>query len=545
MLSLRAKLLDMEAGLGVVVLHEQDADELGVHVEDRVRVSTSKAKIVAVVNVTNKLVQPGEIGASIEVKEKLGLKSGVGVQVSAASRPSSVDFIKKKMAGKQLSPKELYAIVDDVVAGNLSPVEMTAFVTTEYIQDMSMDEVMALTRRMADSGDKLKLDVHPTLDIHSIGGIPGNKYALVTVPIVAAAGLVVPKTSSRAITSSAGTADVMEVLANVTLSLDEIKEIIQRVGAVLAWGGAVKLAPADDIIITAERKIGVDPKCQMLASVLAKKLAVNADNVLIDIPTGPGAKVEKAEAARSLAHEFMELGRRLEMRVETVITYGGQPLGYAIGPALEAREALETLMGRGPGSLIEKSTSLAGIMLELGGVASIGTGEQMAHKILASGKAWKKMREIIEAQGGDPNVKPENIPIGEKKETVVAPSSGYITRIDNHRITKIARAAGAPRDKGAGAVILLKEGRKVNKGDPLFEIYAEHEKKLDDAILESKKFFPIKIEGMVLERVSHKIRERLENEVASTGKSGSGGWRGGWPIPAGRVRQCTEKSKDS
>lgn len=503
-ITLKAKPLDMETGRNIVVLHEQDAEELGHFAGDRVKLTTPKATLVAIANTTKRMVQRGEVGTFIEITEALGLKLGNPVSVTLVPRPKSVAFIKKKMVGEQLAAEEIYTIVDDIVAGNLSSTEMSAFVVSECIQGMTTDEIVALTQRMTSSGDRLELDISPVLDVHSIGGVPGNKYSLITVPIVAAAGLVVPKTSSRAITSAAGTADVMEVLTNVTLSMDEIKRIVQKVGAVLAWGGAVRLAPADDIIIGVERMLGVDPRCQLLASVMSKKLAGGADRILIDIPTGPGAKVEVMDQARSLAHDFMELGRRLDVQVEVAITYGGQPVGYAVGPALEAREALETLRGNGPGSLVEKATSLAGIMLELGGVAISGMGRQMACEILNSGKANQKMCEIIEAQGGNPDVKPGEIPIGDKKEVILAPHDGYVTHIDNGSINEIARAAGAPRNKGAGLRVILKEGRKVSKGEPLLEIYAEHETKLGEALAIAKHRPPIKIEGMVLEKLTHR-----------------------------------------
>lgn len=502
--NLKVKPLEMETGRNIVVLHEEYARELGLYAGDRVKLILPKTTLTAITDVTSRIVQPGEIGTFVEVTKALDLKAGDTVSLAHAPHPQSIDFIKKKMDGQQLTNEEVFAIVDDIVAGNLSSSEMTAFITAQYIRDMTMSEIVALTRRMADSGDKLELDVSPVLDVHSIGGVPGNKYALVTVPIVAAAGLTVPKTSSRSITSPAGTADVMEVLAGVSLGLEEIKEIVQKVGAVLAWGGAVRLAPADDIIIGAERRLGVDPHCQLLAGVMSKKLAVGADHVLIDVPTGPGVKAESLDDARNWAHDFMELGHKLGLQVETAITYGGQPVGYAVGPALEAREAIETLLGKGPGSLIEKATSLAGIMLESGGVAMNGAGRQMAVEILNSGRAYQKMREIIEAQGGDPDVKPEDLPIGDKKEIVLAPHDGYITHIDNQSITAIGRLSGAPRDKGAGFKIMLKKGHKVNKGEPLFEIYAEHEKKLDDALAIAKRYPPIKIESILMEKLTYR-----------------------------------------
>lgn len=505
-LTLKVKPLDMETGRNIVVLHEDDAEELGHFAGDRVKLSTPGGTIVAIANATRRMVKQGELGAFVEVTEALGLKQGDVVKVALAPRPHSVTAIKKKMAGQQLSSEEIGAIIRDIVAENLTTTEMTAFVVAEYIKGMTTDEVVALTQHMVGTGDRLELDIKPVLDVHSIGGVPGNKYALVVVPIVAAAGLTVPKTSSRAITSGAGTADVMEVLANVTLGLDEIKRIVTKVGAVLAWGGAVRLAPADDIIIRTERMLGVDPRCQLLASVMSKKLAVGADNIVVDIPTGPGSKVERMEDARNLAHEFIELGHKLGVQVESAITYGGQPVGYAIGPALEAREALETLRGNGPSSLIEKAVSLSGIMLELGGVAAPGLGRETAMEILKSGKAHQKMREIIEAQGGNPDVKPEDIPIGDKKEILLAPHSGYVKHIYNKCINDVARAAGAPRDKGAGLRILMKEGRKVDKGEPLLEIYAGHETKLDEALAIAKRNPPVKIEGMLLEKMGGRPR---------------------------------------
>jgi AMP phosphorylase len=505
-LRLKAKPLDMEAGRNVVVLHEDDASELGHFPGDRVRILTPRTTMVAIANTAKRMIQRGELGTSVEVTGSLGLRPGDIVEVTLASRPRSLAAIKKKMDGQQLSPDEIGLIVKDIVSDSLTATEIAAFAVAEHIKGMNMDEIVALIHHMVETGDKLDLETKPILDVHSIGGVPGNKYALITVPIVAAAGLTVPKTSSRAITSGAGTADVMEVLANVTLSLDEIKKIVTKVGAVLAWGGAVNLAPADDIIISAERMLGIDPRCQLLASVMSKKIAVGADHILIDIPVGPGAKVEAMDKAHGLAHDFIELGHKLNVQVEVALTYGGQPVGYAVGPALEAREALETLRGGGPGSLIEKAVGLAGIMLELGGAASMGLGRQIAMELLKSGKAYQKMREIIEAQGGDPNVMPEDIPVGNKMETIPAPSSGYVTQIYNQRINEVVRAAGAPRDKGAGVRILMKEGRKVEKGEPLLEIYAEHETKLSEALAVAKRSPPLKIEGMLLEKLSGRPR---------------------------------------
>ncbi len=498
---LKVKPLEAEVGGREIVLHADDARELGLYAGARAKITPGKKDIIAIADITKKLVKPGEVGTFFELTEELKLKPGSEVRVVCAARPDSLRFVKKKMRGEILNDKEIRTIVEDIVEGKLSPLEMAAFVSTQYIRGMSMQEIASLARAMVETGERLEIDIEPIFDVHSIGGVPGNKYSLITVPIAAAAGLTVPKTSSRAVTSPAGTADVVETFANVELSLEEIKKNLKKVGAVLAWGGAVSLAPADDLLINVERPLGLDPRCQLLASVLSKKLAVGVDRLLIDIPTGAGAKIESMEEARYLAHDFMNLGHELNIQVETAITYGGQPVGYVVGPALEAREAFETLNGNGPNSLVEKATSLAGMMMETAGVAPQGTGKSMALEILESGKALKKMQEIVEAQGGDPKVKPEDIPIGSNVEEIVSPSSGYIKRIDNKMIVNICRAAGAPRDKGAGIRLFMKEGRRVKEGEVLLEIYADHGKKLSDAVRLAEECPPIIVESMLIGRV--------------------------------------------
>ncbi|MEM1689671.1 MAG: AMP phosphorylase [Candidatus Hadarchaeales archaeon] len=506
-ITLRIKPLDIETGKPIAIMHEEDAEKIGHVAGSRIKVYSQKGTFTIITNTTRNLVAPGELGTCKEATCEIGLEAGSEVKVTLAPRPASANAIKKKLDGKVLTQQEIDSIIRDIVADNLTATELAAFVTAVYTRGMTVDEIVFMVRSMVESGEKLEIERRPILDVHSIGGVPGNKYALLTVPIVSAAGLTVPKTSRRAITSAAGTADVMEVLAPVSLELEEIKAIVEKIGAVLVWGGALRLAPADDIIIRAERVLAIDPTPQLLASVMAKKLAVGAEKIVIDTPTGSGAKVETIEEARRLAHDFIELARRLGVQLEAAITYGGQPIGYAVGPALEAREALETLMGmNGPGSLIEKATGLAGLMLELGGITPIGFGKQMALEILKSGKAYEQMKRIIEAQGGDPNVKIDDIPVGDKVEVLRAPVSGYIKQIDNHRINEIARAAGAPEHKGAGIKLLMKEGRKVEKGDPILEIYAEHESKLDEALDLARTHPPVRIEGMLIERISHSPR---------------------------------------
>ncbi|MCE8429028.1 MAG: AMP phosphorylase, partial [Candidatus Methanoperedens sp.] len=394
------------------------------------------------------------------------------------------------------------AIVQDIVRDNLTEIELSAFVTASYIHGMSTDEIEWLTRAMIDTGEKIEFDTHPIMDKHSIGGVPGNKISLLVVPIIAANGLLIPKTSSRAITGAAGTADLMEVLAPVEFSADEIKEITERVGGVIVWGGATNIAPADDKLIHVEYPLSIDPRCQLLASIMAKKGSVGADCVVIDIPTGAGTKIPTIQEGKKLARDLIELGERLGMSVECAMTYGASPVGRTIGPVIEVREALKVLETmQGPNSLIEKSTGLAGILLEMGGAAARGRGKELAMETLRSGKALSKLKEIIEAQGGNPNITHSDISPGEHRGELIAPADGYIIEFDNKRIVEIARIAGAPIDKGSGIWINKKKGELVKKGEPLITIFADKSWKLTNALKSAEKDIPIIVEGMLLERV--------------------------------------------
>ncbi|NJD77081.1 MAG: AMP phosphorylase [Candidatus Methanoperedens sp.] len=499
-MELKVQQLQIKAGKFKIVLNPEDAKELGVLEGDRVQLK-DHSYLTAVVE-TGNMIPKGTVGVYQECCEKMGPVCPLVVNIIPTSRPSSVGFIKKMMDRQKLTQEEIYQIVQDIVRDNLTEIEMSAFVTTSYIHGMTTDEVEWLTRAMIDTGEKIEFDTHPIMDKHSIGGVPGNKISLLVVPIVAANGLLIPKTSSRAITGAAGTADLMEVLAPVEFTADEIKTITEEIGGVIAWGGATNIAPADDKLIRSEYPLSIDPRCQLLASIMAKKGAVGADCVVIDIPTGAGTKVPSMQEGKKLARDLIELGERLGMSVECAMTYGASPVGRTIGPAIEVREALKVLETmQGPNSLIEKSTALAGILLEMGGAAAKGRGKEQAMETLRSGKALKKLKEIIEAQGGNPNITHTDIKPGEYKADLASPADGYIIEFGNKRIVEIARIAGAPKDNGAGVWIHKKKGEMVKKGEPLITIFADKNWKLSNALKSAEKDFPLIVEGMLLERV--------------------------------------------
>ena len=315
---------------------------------------------------------------------------------------------------------------------------------------------------MISTGKTLDFGPGPILDKHSVGGIPGDKTSMLVVPIVAAAGFTIPKTSSRAITSPAGTADRVETLCPVNLSIKEIKEVVKKTNGCLVWGGSLELAPADDLFIQVEYPLGIDP--MLLPSILSKKKAIGATHVVIDIPTGMGAKIKTRTEAYTLASDFVDLGKRLGLNIQCALTFGEQPLGCGIGPALEAREALTTLMGGGPPDLREKAVSLASMLFEMVGVEN---PRGMAEEMIDSGKAMKKMREIIAAQGGNPSVKPEDLPVGPESAVVRSDDAGKVLWLSTDDIVRIAREAGAPKEKGAGVVLHAKLGGNVHKNGVL------------------------------------------------------------------------------
>ena len=256
---------------------------------------------------------------------------------------------------------------------------------------------------------------------------------MLVVPIVAAAGFTIPKTSSRAITSPAGTADRVETLCPVNLSIQEIKDVVTKTVGV--WFGAEPWSslPPMTLFIQVEYPLGIDP--MLLPSILSKKKAMGATHVVIDIPTGMGAKIKTRTEAYSLASDFVDLGKRLGLNIECALTFGDQPLGCCIGPALEASEALTTLMGGGLPDLRDKAISLAGMLFEMVGVEN---GRAKAEEMLDSGKAEVKMREIIAAQGGNPKVKPDDLPVGTEHAEVLSEHAGKVIWLSTDDIVRIA-----------------------------------------------------------------------------------------------------------
>ena len=477
-MKLVAKPIGLEAsGKAVVILHVDDAAELGTRSSGRVRLRYEQKGLTALVNTTSRVVGKGKIGVFEEVQDALGLRGGELVNIDIASPPTSLTYIRNRLEGRKLASGEIAEIIRDTVRGDLSEIEIASFVTSLNTFHLDLDEATSLSLAMVESGKILELNRKPIVDKHSIGGVPGDKTTLIVVPILAACDLTIPKSSSRAITSAAGTADRAEVLMPVNLEIDQVKRVVEKAGGCIVWGGALQMAPADDIFIQVEYPLSIDPL--LLPSILSKKKAVGAEYVVIDIPIGMSAKVKTIPDARLLARDFLELGKRLGMKIQCAITNGNQPVGHAIGPALEAKEAFEVVTRkRSVADLLDKATDIAGMIIEMTVDAN---GKKTAAMTLSQGKAERKLREIIAEQGGDPEIEPEDIKIGEQKVDIHSVESGWVLWINSQKLVEAARLAGAPKDKGAGIYLHKKMGDPVQRGETILSIYAEKAGKLEKA----------------------------------------------------------------
>jgi thymidine phosphorylase len=449
----------------------------GFQALSKVEVRANGRHILASLNVVDDacIVDVNELGLSEDAFAQLGVENGHPIFINQAEPPSSIPALHRKIAGERLGRDDFRSIVKDIAEHRYSKIELTAFVVASNQGELDREEVYYLTDAMAAVGRRLDWREHPVVDKHCIGGIPGNRTSMLVVPIVAAHGMLCPKTSSRAITSPAGTADTMEVLAHVEPPFERLQEIVREHRGCLAWGGSSELSPADDVLIAVERPLSIDSPGQMVASILSKKIAAGSTHLLLDIPVGPTAKVRSMPEAQRLRKLFEFVASRLGLALDVVVTDGRQPVGNGIGPVLEARDVMRVLSNdpRAPQDLRQKALRLAGRMLEFDPDVRGGDGYAIARNILDSGRALAKMQAIIEAQGAKP-FDPERPNVAPLSFDVVADKDGTLSNIDNLHVARVARLAGAPKVQGAGLDLLCKMGDAVTAGQAVYRVYAAY-----------------------------------------------------------------------
>ncbi|MFN8703487.1 MAG: thymidine phosphorylase family protein [Rhodospirillales bacterium] len=485
---LRIRRINLDTGRENVVVISRRSKALRPEVFrgfNRVELRQNSKVLLATLLITDDdiLVGPDDLGLAEPAFRRFAEPVGSFVTVTPAAPPGSLDAVRSKIQGQTLSASEIGAIVEDLVHYRYSDMEIAAFLVGSA-SFMTSDELLALTHSMAEAGTQLKWDRPIVVDKHCIGGIPGNRTSMIVVPIVAAHGLTIPKTSSRAITSPAGTADTMEVLARVDLGVEEMKEVVAGCHGCLVWGGHVNISPADDILISVERPLSLDTREQMVASIMSKKIAAGSTHLLIDLPVGPTAKLTGAMQAVRLRKLFEFVGDHFGIAVEVIMTDGRQPIGNGIGPVLEARDVMAVLSNEAdaPVDLREKSLRLAAHLLEYDPGLRGGSGYARAKELLYSGAALKQMQKIIKAQG--PSVC--RVDLGTLTIDVPASSDGIVSRIDCLRLNRLARTAGAPINKGAGIDVFRKIGDRVEKGEPLYRIHAFERSEYDLAVAAAK-----------------------------------------------------------
>lgn len=406
---------------------------------------------------------------------------------------AAVDTIQKKLLGKKITYKEIFNLMDEISKNRLNEVLTTYFVASSFKEGYTALELYYFTKAMVETGNRLKFK-GIVADKHSTGGVAGTRTTMIIVPIIAAAGFTIPKISSRAITTPAGTADVMEVLARVDFNTSEITEVIHSVGGCIVWNGNLRIAPADDIIIRVEEQLSFESFDKIIMSVTAKKVAVSATHLVLDIPIGPTMKIRHFQEGEKVARKFKDLAHRFGIKVTIDINETLEPAGNGVGPALEARDVLYVLEQKNVRSmkLESKALRLAGKLLDIcySDTGNNKSGEDEARSILKSGAALKKFKEIIKAQKGNPDISSESLKIRSHSKYIVSDRKGKIKGINNFHLNSLAKIVGAPLDKFAGIYLLKKLDERVEKHEPIYVLYSSDSYKLKEGF-ETSSFLPI------------------------------------------------------
>ncbi|MEE4330808.1 MAG: thymidine phosphorylase family protein [Wenzhouxiangella sp.] len=481
-LPLRARRIGLDTGDPPIIITHRNSPVCrseGFSGHARVRIQSGSKRIIATLyQVDSDWLGTGEAALSESAWRLLDLDEGDTVQLAHPQPLGSLSRLRGRLHGRTLSREDFGDILADIAAGRYSDIHVAMFLTAMAMGRVADDELIDLTAAMVAAGQRLQWPREIIADKHCVGGLPGNRTTPLVVAVVAACGLWMPKTSSRAITSPAGTADTMETLAPVNLDLRAMRRVVEKEGGCVVWGGAVGLSPVDDLLIRVARVMDLDGKAQLIASVLSKKIAAGSTHLVLDLPIGATAKIRSAQAGRALGDALARVAGAFGITSRIHFSRGDQPVGRGIGPALEARDVLAVLANRpdAPGDLRERALALAADLLELADAAEPGAGLDLATRTLESGAAEAKFDAICEAQGGrrEPPIAPRGFVVRSSK-------SGRVICFDNRRLSQVAKLAGAPGAPAAGLELHVRLGDRVEADQALFTLHAETTGELDYA----------------------------------------------------------------
>lgn len=476
-MTFRAKKIDIQTkDVLIALINTADAIKYGINAGDQIYLNWAGAKmgIALIVDVTTTLVQVGRIGLFEDFWKDLDLEDGTPVELEVIFDGELKRIISKKIVGGKLTNSEIDFVVKEIAEGKANPVMTAFYVGAGYSPGFDFDEILSMTDSMAKNGEIMKYE-GLTLDKHSVGGVGGKGLTPILIPIIACLdNVIVPNTSSKAVTAASATADMLECIMQMSFDIETLYKFIKQENCFMVWGGGLQLAPADDKIIRIQKQLGIESYDKLVSSIMAKKIAQGVKNVLFDLPYGKYAKLKNIEEAEKVEEIFYKIAKHFEIN----IIIHKRPVrgidGNAVGPNLECREFLRVFEAHADASesLLDDALLMAGELYEMSGQASLGTGKLKARDAFLSGRAEEKLRRIISMQKGDHNILSTDMKVGVVQKDIRSTKDGVLEFINTKRVFDVCRALGNPFVKEAGIYFHKKPGDEVEVGESLATMYA-------------------------------------------------------------------------
>lgn len=485
-----------------VLLNEAQAFDFGITAVDDVTLryktknplnppskgdNTEQKELVVNADLTNDLVDFWEVWITKDIYEKYNLKEWDIISISAVkTNPISLKAIKKKLLGNKLNEEEIKALMRDMTDGKISDILSAYYAACSFTYSSDQEELYLTAKYSAEMWDMIRFD-HDTAVKYCIGWVPWNETTMIIVPILWSLWISSPKTFSKAITSPAATWECVEVLMDIEFSVEEMKKLVRKTGSCLAWWKNLKFAPANDKIIKVSYPLQTEAYSKIAVSIMAKIYAWWTKYCLIDLPVGEYWKIKDLKTAKRVRWHFEYIWKKLWMKINVDITNADAPIGKWIGGVLQVREVLRILQNKENISLDlkNKSIELAANLIELVWLAKWKKAKILAKKQLESGKAWEYMQKLINSQNSLHKRKPdkknvsylwvidsEDLPLWEFNQKFFAEKTGIIKEIDVNNLKEISKKLWAPLDKKAWFYLYKQVGDKIEKWEPLFELYS-------------------------------------------------------------------------